>query len=54
MVLYAFITMHEVSYIVFIHVGFTMAKAEEWHQPVTEEALVRQANEKCYQYRKKL
>ena len=39
MVLYAFITMHEVSYTVFIHVGFTMAKAEEWHQPVTEEPL---------------
>ena len=30
-----------------------MAKAEEWGLPVTEEALVRQANEKCYQYRKK-
>ena len=36
-----------------LHLGFTMAKAEEWGLPVTEEALVRQANEKCYQYRKK-
>ena len=30
-----------------------MAKAEEWGQPVTEEALVRQGNEKCYQHRRK-
>ena len=30
-----------------------MAKAEEWKQPITEEALVRQGNEKCYQHRKK-
>ena len=28
-----------------------MAKAEKWGQPTTEEALVRQVNEKCYQYR---
>ena len=34
-----------------LHLGFTMAKAEEWGQLTTEEALVRQANEKCYQYR---
>ena len=36
-----------------VHLGFTMAKGEEWGLPVTEEALVRQANEKCYQFRKK-
>ena len=29
-----------------------MAKGEEWGIPVTEESLVRQANEKCYQYRR--
>ena len=29
-----------------------MGKDEEWGVPVTEEALVRQGNEKCYQYRK--
>ena len=45
--------MHLSVYTVYTHVGFTMAKAEEWGQPVTEEALVRQGNEKCYQYRKK-
>ena len=27
-----------------------MGKAEEWGQPITEEALVRQGNDKCYQY----
>ena len=32
--------------------GFTMGKAEEWGMPVTEEALVRQGNEKCYQHRR--
>ena len=47
------INMHLSVYTVYTHVGFTMAKAEEWGQPVTEEALVRQGNEKCYQYRKK-
>ena len=36
-----------------VNLGFTMAKGEEWGLPVTEEALVRQANEKCYQFRKK-
>ena len=30
-----------------------MAKGEEWGNPIREEALVRQGNEKCYQYRKK-
>ena len=29
-----------------VHLGFTMAKGEEWGLPVTEEALVQQANEK--------
>ena len=33
--------------------GFTMGKAEEWGNPITEEALVRQGNEKCFQYRRK-
>ena len=36
-----------------VHLGFTMAKGDEWGLPVTEEALVRQANEKCYSFRKK-
>ena len=40
-------------HIKYMYIGFTMAKAEEWGHPVTEESLVRQANEKCYQYRKK-
>lgn len=35
------------------YIGFAMGKAEEWGQPITEEALVRQGNEKCYQYRRK-
>ena len=26
-----------------------MAKGEEWGQPITEESLMRQGNEKCYQ-----
>ena len=30
-----------------------MGKAEEWGMPITEEALVRQGNEKYYQHRKK-
>lgn len=30
-----------------------MAKGDEWGNPIREEALVRQGNEKCYQYRKK-
>ena len=30
-----------------------MGKAEEWGQPISEEALVRQGNEKCYQYRRR-
>lgn len=30
-----------------------MAKGDEWGQPVTEEALIRQGNEKCYQYRRR-
>ena len=50
------IIIHYLKYYVqyiYTHIGFTMAKAEEWGHPVTEEALVRQANEKCYQYRKK-
>ena len=34
-------------------IGFMIGKAEEWGQPITEEALVRQGNEKCYQYRRK-
>ena len=41
--------MHSNFYIL----GFTMAKAEEWGQPTSEDALVRQANEKFYQYRRK-
>ena len=28
-----------------------MAKGDEWGQPISEEALVRQGNEKCYQHR---
>ena len=36
-----------------IFIGYTMAKAEEWGNPIREEALVRQGNEKCYQFRKK-
>ena len=38
----------------FLHncVGYTMGKAEEWGNPVIEEALVRQGNDKCYQHRK--
>ena len=31
-------------------IGYTMAKGEEWGNPIREEALVRQGNEKCYQY----
>ena len=38
--------------ILYITVGFTMGKAEEWNNPVSEEALVRQGNDKCYQHRK--
>jgi len=38
--------------ILYITVGFTMGKAEEWGNPVSEEALVRQGNDKCYQHRK--
>jgi len=34
------------------HLDFTIAKGEEWGQPTTEEALVRQASEKCYQFRR--
>ena len=30
-----------------------MAKEDEWGQPMTEEALIHQGNEKCYQYRRK-
>ena len=30
-----------------------MAKGDKWGQPITEEALIRQGNEKCYQYRRK-
>ena len=30
-----------------------MAKSEEWGHPITEEALVRQGNEKCYQQRRR-
>ena len=30
-----------------------MAKGEEWGNPITEESLVRQGNEKCYQMRRK-
>ena len=30
-----------------------MAKGEERGQPITEESLVHQGNEKCYQFRKK-
>ena len=37
-----------------IFIGYTMAKAEEWGNPIREEALVRQGNEKCYQFRKKI
>ena len=29
-----------------------MGKAEEWGNPVTEEALVQQGNDKYYQHRK--
>ena len=31
-----------------------MVKAEEWGNPIREEALIRQGNKKCYQYRRKL
>ena len=30
-----------------------MAKGDEWGEPVTEEALIHQGNEKCYQYRRR-
>jgi len=34
-------------------IGFTMGKAEEWGQPITNEALVRQGNEQFYQYHRR-
>ena len=34
-------------------VDFTMTKADEWECPISEEALVRQANDKCGQTRRK-
>ena len=36
-----------------IFAGYTMAKGDEWGQPIIEEALIRQGNEKCYSYRRR-
>ena len=36
----------------YVYIGFTQAKAEEWNFPAAEESLVRQANNKCYQHRR--
>ena len=43
---------HDLLYM-HIFAGYTMAKGDEWGQPITEEALICQGNEKCYSYRRR-